>query len=60
MDRNFIQKLLIGIFAVACLIFGVNLFTSSEYGQAQTQNDKLEVRRGFIIKIRIKNANEIQ
>ena len=43
MDRNFIQKLLIGIFAIACLIFGVNLFTSSEYGQVQTQNDKLEV-----------------
>ena len=43
MDRNFIQKLLIGIFAIACLIFGLNLFTSSEYAQGQTQNDKLEV-----------------
>jgi cell division protease FtsH len=43
MDRNFIQKLLIGISAIACLIFGVNLFTSTDYGQAQKQTDKLEV-----------------
>jgi hypothetical protein len=43
MDRNFIQKLLIGIFAVACLIFGVNLFNSSEYGQTPTQTEKLEI-----------------
>ena len=43
MDKNFIQKLLIGIFAIACLIFGVNVFTSSDYSQTQTQNDKLEV-----------------
>ena len=43
MDKNFIQKLLIGIFAIACLIFGVNVFTSSDYSRTQTQNDKLEV-----------------
>ena len=43
MDKNFVQKLLIGIFAVACLIFGVNVFISNDYDQPQTQTDKLEV-----------------
>ena len=43
MDRNFIQKMLIGIFAIACLIFGVNLITSGDYIQEQVQNEKLEI-----------------
>ena len=37
MDKNFIQKLLLGVFVVACLIFGVNTFTTSSYGKVETE-----------------------
>ena len=43
MNRNFIQRLLVGVFLVACLSLGVQQFTFSDFGKAEGRNEKLEV-----------------
>ena len=43
MDRNFIQKFLIGVFLIASVTFGVQQFTFSDFGKAEIRNEKLEV-----------------
>ena len=43
MDRNLIQRILIGIFLVACIIVGTKTFSFTDFGQAEVRNDKLEV-----------------
>ena len=43
MDRNFIQRLLIGVFLVACLALGIQQFTFSDFGKMEARNEKLDV-----------------
>jgi cell division protease FtsH len=43
MDRNLIQKILIGIFLIACIIIGTKTFSFLDLSQAEVRNDKLEV-----------------
>nr|AWT38646.1 putative plastid division protein [Licmophora sp.] len=43
MDRNFIQRLLIGVFLVACLALGIQQFTFSNFGKTEVRNEKLDV-----------------
>ena len=43
MDRNFIQKFLIGAFLAASVTFGAQQFTFSDFGKAEIRNEKLEV-----------------
>ena len=43
MNKNFIQKLLIGILTISCLIFGVNLFISNGSEQTGIGTDKTEI-----------------
>lgn len=43
MNRNFIQKLLIGVFLLASIAIGVQQLTFGNFGQAEARNDRLEV-----------------
>lgn len=43
MDRDSIQKTLIGVFLVACLAIGAQQFSFSDFGKAEVRNEKLEM-----------------
>lgn len=43
MDRDSIQKGLIGIFLVACLAIGAQQFSFSDFGKAEVRNERLEM-----------------
>jgi cell division protease FtsH len=43
MNRNLIQKILLGLFLIASLIVGVRMFTFGSFAKTEVRNDKLEV-----------------
>ena len=43
MDRNLIQKLLLGLFLVACIIIGVKKANFGEFGTPQVETNKPEI-----------------
>ena len=43
MDKDSLQKTLIGIFLVACLAVGTQEFTFSDFGKAEIRNEKLDI-----------------
>lgn len=43
MDRDSIQKVLIGIFLTACLAIGVQQFSFNDFGKAEVRNERLEM-----------------
>jgi cell division protease FtsH len=43
MDRNLIQKILLGLFLAACLLVGIRTFTFGNFAKTEVRNEKLEV-----------------
>jgi cell division protease FtsH len=43
MDRNLIQKILLGLFLAACIIVGIRMATFGNFAKTEVRNDKLEV-----------------
>jgi cell division protease FtsH len=43
MDRNLIQKILLGLFLAACIIVGVRMATFGNFAKTEVRNDKLDV-----------------
>jgi hypothetical protein len=43
MDRNLIQKLLLGLFLVACIIIGIKKANFGEFGTPQVSTNKPEI-----------------
>ena len=37
MDRNTIQKILIGLFFLACIVIGVKTFNTSDFSESSTR-----------------------
>ena len=48
MDRNLIQKILVGIFLIASIIVGIKNFTLTDFGKAEVRNDQLAVKSPVI------------
>ena len=44
MDRNLIQKILIGLFISGCLIAGIKTMTIGNFAKTEVRNEKLEVK----------------
>jgi cell division protease FtsH len=44
MDRNLIQKILIGLFVSGCLIAGIKTMTIGNFAKTEVRNEKLEVK----------------
>lgn len=43
MDRNLIQRILLGLFLVACIVIGVKQTNLAEFGTAQSASNKTEI-----------------
>ena len=43
MDRNLVQKILLGLFLAACILVGVRMATFGNFAKTEVRNDKLEV-----------------
>lgn len=43
MDRNLIQKILLGLFLGACIIVGIRMATFGNFAKTEVRNEKLEV-----------------
>ena len=48
MDRNLIQKILIGLFISGCLIAGIKTMTIGNFAKTEVRNEKLEVKSAVI------------